>query len=553
MNGIFDNLTRMGPARLAGLLTVLVALGGLFYYVSGRLTAPTMALLYSDVSPQDGGQIIARLEQQGVPYELRGGGTQIWVPDDRTHRLRMSLAEAGLPRGGNVGFELFDRSEALGSTTFLQNVNQQRALEGELARTITSLGPVAAARVHLVVPRRELFSRERQDPTASVVLRLREAGPVARQQVSAIQHLVASAVPGLRPGRVSVVDDRGVLLARGQAEGEDAGAAASSSDEARRAYEQRLARSVEELLERTVGPGRVRAEVNAEMDFDRIVTNTETFDPEGQVVRSTQTVNESGDQQEAAAGSSAVSVAGNLPDGEQGAAQRNQNRTQRTEETTNFEISRTTRNQIRESGVVKRLSVAVLVDGISTTDANGQTTYQPRSAEDLQRLTALVRTAVGFNQQRGDTIEVANLQFAPPPALPEAPPAGMFGFVTRDFIRIGEVAALAVIGILGILLVARPLVTNLFAPIAVAVPAGATGAAGAAALPGRPGAPALAPPSGDGASAGHGGESGENEMIDISQVDGRVKASSIRKIGEIVDKHPEEAVSIVRNWMYQDT
>src|SRR5262249_7750313 len=215
------------------LLAVAAALVGFFYFLSARLTAPNMALLYSDITPQDGGQIVARLEQQGVPYELRAGGSQIWVPENTALRLRMTLAEAGLPRGGTVGYELFDRSEALGSNTFLQNVNQLRAPEGELARPITSLGPVAAARVHLVVPRRELFQRERQDPTASVVLRLRDAGRMPRQQVSAIQHLVASAVPGLRPQRVSVIDDRGVLLARGQAEGDDAGATASASDEMR--------------------------------------------------------------------------------------------------------------------------------------------------------------------------------------------------------------------------------------------------------------------------------------------------------------------------------
>jgi flagellar M-ring protein FliF len=539
----------MGPGRIVMLLGVTAALIGFFYFFSARLTAPNMALLYSDVSPQDGGQIIARLEQQAVPYELRAGGSQIWVPEDRALRMRMTLAEAGLPRGGTVGYELFDRSEALGSTTFLQNVNQLRALEGELSRTITSLGPVAAARVHLVVPRRELFQRERQDPTASVVLRLRDAGRMPRQQVSAIQHLIASAVPGLRPQRVSVVDDRGVLLARGQADGDDAAAAASTSDEMRRSYEQRVSRAIEELLERTLGPGKVRAEVNAEMDFDRITTNTETFDPDGQVVRSSQTVNETQEGSEAASASAPVSVAGNLPDGDQSAAPRNQNRTQRTEETTNFEISRTTRNHVRESGQVKRLSVAVLVDGNSTTDANGQTTYQPRSAEELQRLTALVRSAVGFNQQRGDTVEVANLQFAVPPPVADAPPQGWFSFATSDMIRLAEILALALVGALVTLLVARPLVANLF----TAMPMAAVAGGGQAALPGRQANPALPAPSGAVVPADGEGPSDPEQMIDISQVDGRVKASSIRKIGEIVEKHPEEAVSIVRNWMYQDT
>lgn len=552
MNGFFDRLRQIGAGRLIGAGLALSLLGGLLFVLVTRATAPNMALLFGDVSQQDGSQIIARLEQQGVPFELRAGGAQIWVPEDRALRTRMALAEQGLPRGGNVGYELFDRSETLGTTSFVQNLNHLRALEGELARTIGALAPVIAARVHLVVPRRELFSRDRQDPSASVVLRLREAGRLPRQQVSAIQHLVASAVPGLRPTRVSVVDDRGTLLARGQADGEET-AGASTADELRRNTEQRLARSLEDLLERTLGPGRVRAEVSVDMDLDRIVTNTEQYDPDGQVVRSTQSVTESNDNSEANS-SSGVSVANNLPDGgdQSSGAGRSQSRGQRSEETTNYEISRTTRNHVREGGTIRRLSVAILVDGTTTTDGGGQVQYTPRPQEELDRIGAVARTAVGFNAQRGDTIEVANLPFyAPPVVAPEAP-SSWFGFSGRDIIRIAELAGLVVVIGLILLLVARPLLSQLLQP------AGAHAGGDAPLM--LPASQTQALPAPGGASGADALQAGADSAmaglpggVDLAKLQGRVGTSAVKQVAEIVEKHPEEAVSVIRNWMYQRT
>lgn len=556
MNGFFDTLRRLGPTRLALLAAVTAGLIGFFTFFVSRVNAPAMGLLYADLAPQDSGQIVAKLEAQAVPFDLRAGGTQVWVPQDRVLRLRMSFAEQGLPRGGAVGYEIFDRSETIGATNFVQNLNFLRALEGELARTIGALGPIGGARVHLVVPKRDVFSRERQEPSASVVVRLRDAGGLTRPQVQAIQHLVASGVPGLKPARVSIVDDRGTLLARGQDGADEANATATTAEEMRRSYEQRLARTLEELLERSVGAGKVRAEVSAEMDFDRIVTNTESYDPDGQVVRSTQTVTENSDSSEANT-STAVTVTANLPEGaDTGSQNRNSSRSTRSEETVNYEITKTVKSHVRESGAVRRLSVAILVDGVTTVDANGARQYQARSAEDMQRLAALARTAIGFNQQRGDTLEIANLPFARAEAPePAAGSGSLFDLSRGDYFRIGEIAALAIVGILAILLVVRPLVTQLFRNLPPPSPALGSGAAGATPLlPGAVGhgPAALAAP--EGMAMGPGGEAPSLEqMIDLNRVEGRVKASSIKKIGEIVDKHPEEAVAIMRTWMYQES
>src|SRR5690606_23559620 len=193
-----------------------MALGGValaslvfFAYLASRLDSPDMALLYADLDTKDSSQIVAKLDTLAVPYELRANGTQILVPADRALRLRMSLAEEGLPSGGSVGYEIFDKSEGLGASNFVQNINLLRALEGELARTIGSMAQIRSARVHLVLPKRELFSRDQLQPSASIAVSTSGPGQLSKTEVAAIQHLVAAAVPGLKPQRISIVDDQG--------------------------------------------------------------------------------------------------------------------------------------------------------------------------------------------------------------------------------------------------------------------------------------------------------------------------------------------------------
>jgi flagellar M-ring protein FliF len=556
VGSLLETLRRLGPIKLGVIVLVTAGLIGAFAFLGAKVNQPPMGLLYSDLSAQDSGQIVGKLEAQNIPYELRAGGTQIYVPSDRVLRLRMTFAEAGVPRGGTIGYEIFDRGDAIGATNFVQTLNHVRALEGELSRTISALGPIANARVHLVIPRRDLFSRDRQDPTASVVLRLRDAGALPRSQVAAIQHLVASSVAGLKPARVSIIDDRGNLLARGQSDGDDNSpqATAANAEEMRRSYEQRLARTIEELLERSVGAGKVRAEVTAEMDFDRIVTNTESFDPDGQVVRSTQTVTESSDAKEASS-TGAVSVTANLPEGDSNSQQgQNSNRTSRSEETVNYEITKTVKNHIREAGAVRRLSVAVLVDGVTTLAADGTRSYAPRAAEEIERLTALAKSAIGFNQKRGDTLELANLAFAGVEPLDPGAPAPFLNLTRSEYFQMAWIAVSVILGILVVLFFLRPIASG-FYQAAIAEPAMAGGPGGTPLLAGGTGQPqaALAPPTGTAMQAGSGeGAMDADAMIDINRVEGRVKASSMKKIGEIVEKHPEEAVAIVRSWMYQE-
>lgn len=559
MNGLVQSLRGLGVARLLTLGAVGFGLLGFFFFLVTRLTAPDFGLLYGELPVDDSSAIVGRLESMAVPYRLSANGTQVFVPSDQVARLRLSLAEQGLPSGGSVGYEIFDEADNLGTTRFVQNVNLVRALEGELARTINELNRVRAARVHLVLPRRELFQRQNTEPSASVFLKLSGAMQPGHSQITSIQHLVAAAVPGLSPERVAIVDGRGSLLASGAEERSEVGYLANKAGDARRRYETQLKHTLESLLERSIGAGRVRAEVAAVMNFDRITSNDEIYDPDGQVVRSTQAIEE---QSVSTDGGGSVSVGNNLPSGDGStAAPDSQTSEQRTEETVNFEISRTVRSHVQEASKVERLSIAILVDGTHTTDPETEeTTYQPRSADELEQIASLARSAVGFDADRGDTLEVINMAFTQPEAI-EAPTPPMFGLHKEDYIKIAEIMVLAIVAVLVILLVLRPLVTRLFA---IQFPQAAQPAGDVVVGPG--GQPMLAGPEGEqagagvaqaalpGAEAAAGAPVEESEsMLDLSKVEGRVKASSVKKMGEIIDKHPDEALSILRGWMAQST
>lgn len=551
MDTLLQTFRNLGAARLAIMAIVLFIMVGFFIYLATRFTSPQLALLYGDLDPEDSAAIAGQLQAQKIPYELRAGGTQIFVPEGQSGQVRLTMASQGLPSSGSMGYEIFDKQGSIGTTNFQQNINKVRALEGELARTVQTIQNVRTARVHLVLPQRQLFQRQKAQPTASIFLRMKGSMRLDSTQVMAIQHLVAAAVPGLLPRTISIVDDKGELLARGF-EGDptsNPGLVAQKADERRRAYQSRTQRVIEKLLEKSVGFGKVRAEVTASMDFDRITTNEEIFDPDGQVVRSTNSIEQSTSQQDQEP--QAVTVGANLPDGAGigGDAATRSASDNRTEEVVNFEISKRVVNQVRDTGIINRLSIAVLVDGAYELNEEEDRIYRARTQEEMDLLVALVKGAVGYDQNRGDVVEVINMRFAdvelpPPPKLDL-----FFGMEKQDFLQIAEMLVILILAILVILLVVRPLISRAFEALPGAMSSMAEGgrliadqaqlAAGALA----------APPSPDGAVPE---EEMFEELIDIDRVEGRVKASSVKKVGEIVEKHPDEALSIVRNWLYQE-
>jgi len=536
----------LGAARIAAMGAVTLALVGFFAFLIVRVTTPQMTPLFTGLSLDDSASIAKELDREGVTYELRNDGSAVMVPRDKVARLRMTLAESGLPKGGGVGYEIFDKSDALGTTSFVQNIDNLRALEGELARTIRTLDQVQDARVHLVLPERPLFSRDKVEPSASIVLKLR--GTLDPSQVRAIRHLVATAVSGLRPQRISIVDEQGQLLADGAADDETAGGVAA--DERQATYEKHMRDQVESIVSSVVGPGHSRVQVAAEFDFNRITQTSDKYDPDGRVVRSSQSRDDTSDSSQG--GNNQVTVANELP----GANQRQPNagspgqndQSHKTEEIVNYEISKTTRTEVIDGGRLKRLSVAVLVDGTYAKDDKGNVTYQPRSKEELEQIGTLVRSAIGFDQKRGDQVQVVNLRFAETPAYPIAEPTGwlsMFHFTKSDLMAMIQDLVMGILGIIVVLLVVRPLVRRILSPDGRA----------AAALPAARGEGVLAP-AGPAAIAADGvdpGKPAENsktsQMIDIAQIQGQVHAQSVQKVGDLADKNPREAVSIIRSWL----
>ncbi len=542
MQGLLEFLRTLGAPRIAAMGAVTIALVGFFAFLILRVTAPQMTPLFTDLAFEDSAAVVKELERQAVPYELRNDGGIVLVPKDKVARLRMALAESGLPKGAGIGYEIFDKSEALGTTSFVQNINNLRALEGELARTIRSLDRVQAARVHLVMPERPLFSRDKVEPSASIVLKVR--GALEAQQVRAIRHLVASAVNGLKPQRVSIVDESGRLLADGAAS-EEGGEL--SADERRAAFEKRLREQVEAIVSSVVGPGRARVELTADFDFNRITQTSDKYDPEGRVVRSSQTREETSASNER---DNQVTVGNELPGGgarpppaaDAGGGPRDQNR--KSEEIVNYEISKVTKTEVIEGGRVNRISVAVLVDGTYGKNDKGEVAYQPRSKEEIEQIAALVRTAIGFNQKRGDQVEVINLRFAETPAQPIVEPNGWLAavqFGKDDIMRAIELTVMGLLGLVVLLLVVRPLVRRVIAPDdgTLALPPGAPRdglVAGTAVVPSVIDAIQAEP-------------SETAKMIDIAQVQGQVHAQSVQKVGELADKNPRETISIIRQWL----
>src|SRR4030081_2221014 len=294
------------------MVAVTAALIGFFGFVIMRgPTPPPRTTLFPALSPEDSAGIVKDLERQAIAFELKNDGAVIMVPKDKVTRLRMKLAENNLPKGGGVGYEIFDKSDALGTTSFVQNINDLRALEGELARTIRAIDRVQAARVHLVLPERPLFSRETPEPSASIVVRVR--GALEPQQIRAIRHLVASAVNGLKPQRVSIVDEAGQLLADGASGDADN----AMGDERRAGFEKGLRNQIEAIVSSVVGAGRARVQLSADFDYNKITQTSDKFDPEGRVLRSTQTREEPPAPAES---NGQVTVNNELPGNQSGAA-----------------------------------------------------------------------------------------------------------------------------------------------------------------------------------------------------------------------------------------
>ncbi|MBE7217653.1 MAG: flagellar M-ring protein FliF [Caulobacteraceae bacterium] len=539
MDGFLKQIQGFGIPRLVALGGVTAGVAAVLAAILLHLGGEPQALLYSNLDPKEASQVTAALDQAGVKYELKGDGTSITVPRDKVASSRLLVAGKGLVTQGSVGYEIFDSAPSLGQTDFVQHLNQQRALEGELARTINAIQGVSAAKVLLNMPKKQLFQDD-ADADASASIMVTTGGRrLSAEQVKAVRNLVAGAVPGLKPERVAIADQQGELLA---ATGQD-GIAAETGEKAD--VENRIRQTVVSMLDGVVGPGHARVQVSADVDMNRVTTSEEKFDPDGQVVRSTQTSEDKSKESRPGA-NGAVSASQNIPGAAAaGASANDSSEAGKTDETTNYEISKTTRTEVQEPGQVKKLSISVAVDGVTGPPVKGKPgAYTPRSPEEMARIEQLVKGAVGFDPKRGDQVTVLNVRFDPgADALAAAASASPLD--GADLMRIAELVVMLAVAAMLILFVVRPLIKP-------GAAGGLPALAGVGQLQpmGGGGAAALAGPGGAALLTGPGGAD-LDQKIDIARIEGQVKATSVKKVADFVSSHPEESVSILRSWLHE--
>lgn len=449
--------------RLMLMAAVSLIMGG-FIALLLWINKPDYQVLYSGLAQSDASKVVEKLKELKIPFQLEGDGTVVKIPQDQVYETRLAMASAGLPRGQGIGFEVFNEVK-MGTTEFVQKINYQRALQGELARTIASFSEVDDARVHIVMPRDSLFVEEEKKPTAAVVLRLATGRTLTKSQIQGIVHLVAGSVPDLDDAHVTVVDSQGNLLFRKDQDSAGFPAALTASQlEYQRTTESQIANKVQTMLEEVLGLGRAVVRVSADIDFTRTEEVKDLFDPDQSAVRSetrsTESSKNAGDLPIGAPDNRFTLAQRNAAPGleETGTSER-----KREDETTNFEISRTKRQTLKALGGLNKLSVAVMVDGPykETADADGNVTrsFTPRSTKEMDQLTELVRRAVGYDENRGDEVTVANVPFALPPGAGVMAGAGWQEYLDKY----GRQALNLILALLFFLMVVRPLMKYLVA------------------------------------------------------------------------------------------
>ncbi len=489
---------------------VLLGFGAMFFLIN----APTYKTLYSDLDQKDAAEVVEWLKKEGVPYKIANGGSTVKVPKDRLYDIRLALAGAGLPRSSGAGFELFDKTN-LGTTDFVQKVNYQRALQGELEKTIARFPQVKSVRVHIAIPKDSLFVSQKQEPTASVVLELKRGQELSKVQTKAIVHLVACAVPRLHKENVSIVDTAGNVLYEYNPDTSDPLKAQASL---RLSYQRRLEEyfkhKIQTMLDDALGEQKAVVRVSALVDFDQVKTNEDRFDPDTTAVRSEQKSEESvKDESQGGVpgvkGGLADKLQGNLGEGEAAPL------VLKKKETTNYEITRIQRQILGSIGSLKRLSVAVMVDGKYVKEKD-KTVYKPRTPEEIAGLEQIVKAAMGFSDERGDEVSVVNVPFSERQA-----PASVMDRAVDVFSRFVRPLANLVLALIFIFAVLKPLLNRfVLKPPEEMEPVESPALEGAAAEGAVPAPPAFEP---------------------VPDVTGELR--------ELASEYPERAAALIKVWL----
>jgi flagellar M-ring protein FliF len=548
MKGFIDSVRKLGMVRVAMLTGVTLGILGAFIWLEMHGARPgRMTVLASDLDTQSAQQIVTALTGHKIPF--RQDGTQILVPDSNLATARGLLSAGGLSTSNVTGYEIFDRGNDLAVTDFDQQVKLTRALEGELSRTIGSVRGIVRARVHLVLPHREPFAHDRQHASASVMLTVPGRQTLTPEAVQSVVDLVAASVPGLRRQDVTVVDSNLHLLVQA-GDGKDPRAKSAMEENIRQRTEARVVQGVELMLERSLGVGHVHAEATIRMNFDQVHETQEKYDPDGSVVRSTQNVTQNNKTTDK---TGPVSLQNNLPNADAG-AQATGSQEGRQEETTNYEIGKTVRAIVHDQPQIERITMAVMVDGTDQVGADGKRTWKPRDQAELDQISKLVKSAIGFDEKRGDKLDVVSMPFVSTLAGAEAAPMVAPNRANGDLVTFLQMIAFGVVGFGIIILTARSIFAALnkgsgslmFAGGASAEIGGLDGPADGQHGPGT--ALGIAHGGGDDGQL----DPEEDDTVIVHNVQGQMRASSIRKVTQLVDQHPDTTLGIIRAWIATD-
>lgn len=540
MQQILSVWSNLDPKRRIIVVGATVVMFAAIIGLSRMATKPSMSLLYSGLETSAAGEVVQSLEAQGVVYEIRGGA--IFVPADVRDELRMTLASEGLPANSTGGYELLDSLSGFGTTSQMFDAAYWRAKEGEIARTIVSSQQIRSARVHIANPSSQPFKREIAASASVTVTAM--SGAISSDQAKAFRYLVASAVAGLSPENVSVIDGRtGVVVS-----GDDANTGASGSTD--RADDMR--QNVQRLLEARVGVGKAVVEVSVETETDQESIVERHFDPESRVAISSETEERTTSSQDSGGGS--VTVASNLPDGEGATGRDSSSNNSETRERVNYEVSETRREIQRGPGAIKRLTVAVLVDGLRTIDPETEeVTWAPRSDEELEALRDLVASAIGFNAERGDQITLKTMEFEPVLIEGTEAQSSLMSAMSIDLMSIIQLAVLAVVSLILGLFVLRPILAKPSVALPAPIDMSSEGASEnmPATIP-VPDLPRAEAPALNGEISDGGFElptMGVVSDFDFGDDDIGLPSDPVKRLKKLIEDRQDETVEILRGWM----
>lgn len=517
MKKLIDNLRALGPVKLGAMAAMGIAVTALMAMLALSGGPSLSAALYSGLGLKDSANIAAALKAGHIDYAVNDGGHGILVSPSQLDAARLLLAKHDLPAGNTSGFAIFDHQNPLTGSDFLDRIDETRAIDGELERTIDLIQGIRSSRVQVVLPQRDDFSLRTAPAQASVMLSIAGAAPIDHGSVDAILNLVASAVPGLKPSNISIADDRGDLLAEA---GRSDTTMMNARDQAiKQATELHLSDAVRSMLDAAIGSDQVRVVTSVAMDFDRTALTSTSYDPNGQVVRSQE--KSTSKTARTTNRDNTVSVANNLPGGssEKQAPKRTDDESHTTQ-TTNYEISQSVKKIVHATPQITRISVAVMLDEVQAKGAGGKMIWQPRSAAALAGIKRLVETAIGYDKARGDVVDIQSMRFVAPDTQGARPRLSMIGRFMNSGLLLPLLRLLvtAVVGLAALLIVFRPMVRRITAPSeALETSAGA--------MIGAEGRQAIAGPDGDGAN------------------------NPVRVIADLIDKNPEASVAVLRGWL----